>query len=50
MTRGIAANGFCIIGLALIVFGLWQAWPPLAFTAAGVGLVAIGVHGHRSGK
>jgi hypothetical protein len=35
-----AALGF-LTGLALIVFGLWLAWPPLAPIGAGAALVTV---------
>lgn len=48
--RGVAVNSSCGVGLSLIVYAAWLAWPPLAFATAGVLLCAVGVHGYRSSK
>lgn len=30
-----------LLGLILVIVGLWLVWIPLAFVAAGIGLVAL---------
>ena len=31
-----------LLGSALLLYGLWLIWPPLAFIVAGIGLLALG--------
>lgn len=31
-----------LLGFALTIYGLWLIWPPLAFIAAGAGLLVLG--------
>lgn len=45
--QSVAVQGMCLIGLGLVVYACWLAWPPLAFLVAGVTLIAIGVFVHR---
>lgn len=45
--RGVGIHGACLIGLGLVVYACWLAWPPLAFLVAGVTLIAFGVFIHK---
>lgn len=42
MTRDLVTSVLELIGLALIVAGVWQIYPPAAWIVAGVGLALVG--------
>lgn len=46
----VATQGSCVAGICLLSYGLWLAWPPLAFVFVGVLLCAFGVFIQRGGK
>lgn len=50
MNRVVTGNMSCGLGLALIVYAAWLAWPPLAFAVAGGMLCAVGVFVYRGSK
>ncbi len=47
MLRAVCA---LLAGEALILFGLWVAWPPLAYIAAGAQLMALALTREAGGK
>lgn len=47
MTKRSVTTPICILGVWLITYGLWSAWPPLGYMFAGSVLVAFGVFVHR---
>lgn len=50
MSGGLASHGSCLLGMALIIYGGWIAWQPLAFWLAGVLFCAFGVFVHQRAR
>jgi hypothetical protein len=43
MMRYAATTTMEILGVALVLVGIWQVFPPLALVVAGATLVAVGI-------
>jgi hypothetical protein len=39
--RAIAPDLLGLIGLALLAYGAWRAWPPAGFMVGGLGLIVL---------